>query len=432
MKAKTIILSFLLITLLSCEDILDVKPALSLDANAAIKDKDDLQYGITGCYNALQFTGYYGRSFLVIGDLASDNAYNGGTIKEYGQINNNSILADNLVIDGTWSALYIAINRVNTIIYQMGKLNDLTPEEGERYLAELRFLRALHYYNLARTFGEVPLKLEATLGLDNINVPVSSLDDIYTQIMADLNFAEGKLTGSDKVRATNMAVKALMAKVYLERSDWTNAVNKATEIIESGQFSLMEEYATLFSEEDNGESIFEVSFTEQEKNRLAEYFFPSQLTGRYEVAPTQEFIDSYESGDERLDVTIWEADKPYVHKYEQISLGNDNVYVFRLAEIYLIRAEANARNNQNNSQVQADINLIRDRAGLGETTATTFAELLLAIEEERRHEFAFEGHRWFDLVRTNRAIDVLQNVTSTDQYLMPIPLSEIVTNDAIN
>jgi hypothetical protein len=416
----------------SCEDILDVEPALSLDANTAIKDKNDLIYGITGCYNALQFSGYYGRSFIVIGDLSSDNAYNGGTIKEYGQINNNSILADNAVIDGTWYAMYIAINRVNTIIYQIGKLTDLTADEEDRFLAELRFLRALHYFNLVRTFGEVPLKLEATIDLENVNVPLSSVDAIYTQIMDDLSFAEGKLTGSDKVRATDMAVKALQAKVYLERGDWDNAVTKATEIITGGLFTLVADYATLFSEEDNSESIFEVSFTEQEKNRLAEYFFPSQLTGRYEVAPTQDFIDSYEAGDERADVTILEADKPYVNKYEQISLGNDNVYVFRLAEIHLLRAEANARKNQNMTQVQTDINLVRTRAGLAPTTASTYADLLQVIEDERRHEFAFEGHRWFDLVRTNRAIDVLPNVTSADQYLLPIPLSEINTNDAIN
>ncbi|HPB53829.1 MAG TPA: RagB/SusD family nutrient uptake outer membrane protein, partial [Saprospiraceae bacterium] len=111
-----------------------------------------------------------------------------------------------------------------------------------------------------------------------------------------------------------------------------------------------------------------------------------------------------------------------------LATGSDNVIVLRLAEMYLIRAEANARLNGNINDIRKDLNTIRSRAGLEEAVANSIDELLLAIEAERRVELAFEGHRWFDLVRTDRAIDLLPNVTQKYQYLFPIPQSELLAN----
>jgi hypothetical protein len=119
---------------------------------------------------------------------------------------------------------------------------------------------------------------------------------------------------------------------------------------------------------------------------------------------------------------------PYAIKYPDLAKGEENVIVLRLADMYLIRAEANAKLSQNLVQVQNDINEIRGRANLGNTPASSFSTLLAAIEQERWVEFAFEGHRWFDLVRTQRATTVLPNVTNINKTLFPLPLSEILTN----
>ena len=435
MKHIIIPVSFAMALLFAgCEEWLEVYPTRSLPTEIAIQDEKGLMNGINGCYDALQFSSIYGRSLVNISALASDNAYNGGTIKEYGQFNNNTILADNSTIEGTWSGLYTAINRANSILEAIDGLDDMEETTRDSYRAELRFLRALHYFNLVRCFGEVPLREEATTDLSSLDVPVSPYSDLYQFILDDLEFADGKINGSSPVRATNWAAKALMAKVYLHMEDYGNAASIAGEIIDNGPFTLEPRYADLFEMEGSAESIFEVDFNENDKNRMAEYFFPNQLTGRYEVAPEEGFIESYEPEDTaRFNATVkYTGSTPYVAKYENISLGSDNVYVFRLAEIHLIRAEALANDNGDLDVIKGDINAVRNRAKLGNTTAGTYEELKMAIEKERRYELAFEGHRWFDLVRTGRAVDVLENVTSENQYLFPIPLAETSSNESID
>jgi hypothetical protein len=138
---------------------------------------------------------------------------------------------------------------------------------------------------------------------------------------------------------------------------------------------------------------------------------------------------NYESADNRLAASVaYDAKpQPYGYKYKDVSGGTDHVYVFRLAEMYLIRAEALAYSNGEITSIQADINTIRNRAGLINTTAATIPDLKLAVENECRHEFAFEGHRWPDLVRTHRAVTLLG---IDEKYtLFPIPLSEKQTNN---
>ncbi len=176
------------------------------------------------------------------------------------------------------------------------------------------------------------------------------------------------------------------------------------------------------------EPIFEIVFDAQNSNRLAQYFMTVKLNGRYEVAPSDDYIQSFEEGDVRLDASVAydEVNKPYVIKYSDLTSGTDRVIVLRLAEMYLIRAEAMAYSNGPINAIKADIDLIRSRAGLAATTASDYASLKLAIENERRHELAFEGHRWYDLVRTKRAVEVI----GIQEYkiLFPIPKSEMLTN----
>ncbi len=427
MKNKLLIILFIIFS--GCEGILELQPTDSISSDIAILNESDLQNVIRGCYDALQFDGYYGRLIIVIGDIGSDNAYNGGTILEYDQFNKNSVEQDNRFLEEIWTTPYIAINRCNTAIFYTNNFDQITETKRDEYLAELRFLRALNYFNLTRLFKDLPLKLKPTMDTEDLNVPLSDQSIIYEQILEDLNFANNKIENTDPYYATDLAVKTLLAKVYLEIEDYEKANNYADLVI-SGDKELLESFDELFTIENNSESIFELSFTETltDKNRLAEYCYPNNLGGRYEIAPEITLINSFEDEDVRKDLFL--GNTPYCNKYESLTSGADNVYIFRLAELYLIRAEANARLQRNLTEVNNDINKIRLRAGLNNIFSSSYSELLDFIESERKHEFAFEGHRRFDLVRTGKASSVL-GISKEDCYF-PIPLSEINTNNQID
>ena len=209
-----------------------------------------------------------------------------------------------------------------------------------------------------------------------------------------------------------------------------DAYAKADDVIQHGGYVLLPDFATVFSGDGSAETIFEVEFNELDRTRIAEFNFPKTLNGRAEVKADPGLVATYTSSDERLATSIaYNGTYAYAKKQNDLSLGNQNVIVLRLSEMYLIKAEAEANMpTAVISNIQSALNEIRHRANLGDTDAATISELLLAIEQERRLEFAFEGHRWFDLVRTNRAVDVLPGVTKATQMLFPIPLSELNTN----
>ncbi len=234
---------------------------------------------------------------------------------------------------------------------------------------------------------------------------------------------------ASKIRASRYAAQALLARVYLYKKDYASAITAATDVIDNGGYTLLSNYSDIFSGEETAESIFEVDFTALDRNRIAEYNFPLTLNGRREVEPATDLLNSYNASDERLYASVaYAGTLPYAIKYDDLSTGSDNFIVLRLAEMYLIRAEARAMLSGPADLIRADINAIRNRANLADITTNTYPELISMIESERRLELAFEGHRWFDLVRTGRAVDVLVNVTNTNQTLFPIPLSEILSN----
>lgn len=426
----------------SC-DILDVDPEHSIPADAAINNRNDVIRAVNGCYDAFQAAGYYGRNYIAVGDLSADNLIWSGTTAGYNQIDNNSILADNVVAEGIWADIYGAINRVNNVIDRIPELDDLEPEEAEEILSEMYFLRALAHYDLMRVFGGVPIRTNAVQPTEEeLNIPRSSMEDVFNQIFDDLEAAEANITGTIVTgKASEAAVHALKARVLLHsyyfnpaqnRDSLFSAIDAATKVINDFNLSLEDDYAYLFSGNMNSESIFEIEFNEQDRNRLAEYFFPTAISGRYEFAPDSALIESYEEDDERLEASVaFSGVDPYAIKYSDIETGTDNVYVFRLAEMHLIRAEANAQLVEDAAIILTDLNAVRERAGLEPSTTTNHQALLLEIEEQRRLEFAFEGHRWYDLVRTGRAVEVLEGITNINQTLFPIPLNEILANDGI-
>lgn len=435
MKKTTYLLMMLALMFGSCAKVLDVEPTDSISNEVAIKNKVGVERAIIGSYTSLQATGMYGRSRIIIGGLAADNLSSTGTTQEYYLIESNNILAENLVLDGMWSAAYKGLNRVNNVLDAMGSVTDLSQSEREKYEGEALFMRALFHYNLVTMFGGVPIKTTPTIDITKVDQAKNTADEVYLQIIADLISAEAKLPVTNSLgRAKKYAASALLARIYLERyhksgdaSFATLAIQKADKVLTEGGYALDDVYSTLF-QGDSKEIIFEIAFDAQNKNRLAEYFFTRVLTGRYEIAPTTSLVQSYESGDKRLAASIStdSEGKLYCKKYEQLSAGSDGVIVLRLAEMYLIKAEALAYTNGSIDAIQDNIDAVRERAGLLSTSANTYPALKLAIENERRHEFAFEGHRWFDLVRTKRATTLLG--IEENHTLFPIPLSEMQTN----
>jgi len=419
LKYISLILTFSL--LMACE-MNEITPTEYVAADEAITNANGVKKAVVGCYDALQSQSYYGRNMIIVPDLVADNLKESGTLQEYVEIDNNRMLADNATVLGIWSSLYDAINRANIVLFYVPKVNDMADDLKNNYLGEMRFLRALHYFNLVRLFGKVPLRLTPAFNpTDANNIKRNDVSEVYAAIIDDLLFAEANINNTVRGRATKQSATALLAKVYLTTGQYDLAKQKAAAVI--AQFPLESNYSNLFSTEDPAEVIWSVKFNAQDGNRLALYFAPTGMGGRNEVVPTNELNAAFESGDLRKNVSI--ASENYVLKYKDIATGTDKVIVLRNGEMYLIRAEAELRlASPDLSLATADINAIRARAGLAATAASTKDDLLLAVEKERRVELAFEAQRWFDLVRTNRITAYLPSVT-TNQMLFPIPLSEV-------
>ena len=416
-------------------DVLDVEPADQVNAGDAFKNKAGIEKGILGSYSELQELDYYGRAFLITSDLAADNLAHpsDATQANYAEIDNNTLLAENGVAEGIWNRCYSSINIANNVIVKVPGMTDMTDDEKGAALGELYFVRALSHFNLLNYFGAIPLKTTPTVGTDSLNTSRSTVAEVYKQIISDLTYAESHLSASasTKTRASKYGAKALLARVYLYEKDYENAYKKADEVIKNGGYALLANFSDVFAKDGSAETIFEIAFDKTDRNRIAEFNFPKALNGKGEVQPDPDLVSAFTSDDKRFETTIaYSGTYAYANKYNDLSLGDHNVIILRLSEMYLIRAEANAHLATGTiKDIQDDLNEIRNRAGLADTDAATKDDLLMAIEKERRLEFAFEGHRWFDLVRTGRAAEVLTNIKKTYQLLFPIPLSEINTNN---
>ncbi|MGE5356195.1 MAG: RagB/SusD family nutrient uptake outer membrane protein [Deltaproteobacteria bacterium] len=419
MKKNIIIIVLFSLALFSCSGLLDVNPVDAISDEIAIKDRAGVEKALTGSYNSLQSIGLYGRYQVIVGDLAADNLIWTGTTQDFGQMLIKPIPSDNSLIESMWTGAYDGINRVNNILDKLPGISGMTKAEQDQFMGEALFLRSLLYFNLANYFGNVPLRLKPTLDLSNIDMAATSQQLIIKQCTEDLRTAS-KLMSATQVsgHANKYSAEALLAKVYLTDFHLTNnktsadsSVAVANRVINTGR-----------------NMLFEVVFDIQNYNRLAQYFFSRSYAGRYEIAPSEALINSYEPLDNRKNASIAldDKNKPYCIKYKDVSGGADNVAVIRSEDIYLTRAEALAYSNGNITTIKSDINFIRNKAGLANTSADNYNDLKIAVENERRHEFAFEGHRWVDLVRTKRATTVL----GIDQKntLFPIPLFELQTN----
>ena len=430
------ILVFILLLTSACESNLDLRPKMQVSADEAFSNKENVYAALLGCYDGLQLQHYYGRNLIIVGDIASDNTVADGTKVEYYDMDKNSLLANNILVEGIWADIYLAINRANYMLFKLEGVTFLSDAEKKDYQGQLRFLRALHYFNLVRLYGAVPLKLLPTLDdLPDYFLPRSSVEDVYNQIIADLEFARLNILNTNPEKASVLAATALLASVELSMGNTTSAREYANLVLQAVPV-LETSYKDLFTagSEPGSEILFYCPFSASDKNRLAEYNYPQTLGGRHENAPAVVLINMDTNDQRKPLIASHYSSKYYSTKYSDLTTGSDRVIVLRTAEMYFIRAEANYQLDSlaNQPEILSDINAIRSRAGLEPVTSGTIKSLRGIIEREKQLEFAFEGKRWFDLIRTNRAIALVPTVTQPYQMLFPIPLSEILANPNID
>ena len=330
----------------------------------------------------------------------------------------------------------VGYGRVNIILEKVPALTDLEDEEKNQILGEAHVLRALHYHNLVKLYGDVPLRLTSPQTVEEAaQITRSPAADVYAQILADLAEAETQVTATEPTtQVTAGAVDALQARVQFYRGDYAAAIAEADEVIDAG-YELASDYADLFDAEgqDTPEDILKVIFTAQQFTNIGFYYISADEGGRGEIAPDQNLIDAYDPDDARLAWSIFVNDDDVVSGVKfPTTFGAEDFHVIRFAEVLLIKAEAQARLDDLAGAVET-YNQIRERAelpahSLGDEV-TTQADVLAAIDLERRLELAFEGDRWADLVRTGQAAAVL--AIPAFQTLYPIPQQETVVAPGI-
>lgn len=425
----------------SCSDFLDPTPQTSVDREDVFTDAAGARGAIIGVYGAMTSADYLGLYYPLLADLAADNLAHTGTFPQLAEVKNRNIISSNATLTNVYYAIYRTINRANNVIANAPNVTGLADAEKNSIIAEALFIRAYCHFDVTRFWGDAALILTPTSTPDNsLFVPRSTKEQVYTQVLADLNQALPNLPDTGTGRATKSAAQALIARVQLYAGKWKEAETAADQIISSNRFQLTPSYATNFTSENTTESILELQFDANTQSQFAFFNLPTANGGRNEVnpnGPATTLLTAYETGDTRRNATISDgtviiANRAVVAgtgiKYKDPGTGTDNYKMFRLAEVLLTGAEAKAQLQDITGSLTL-LNRVRTRAGLPALLATglTQTTLLNAIYQERRVELALEGHRWFDLIRTNRAQTVL-GITDPTRLLFPIPFREIQNN----
>jgi hypothetical protein len=445
------------------KDFLDKQPSNQVTADVAFVDAAGAEKLLRGMYDGM-YNDYNIWDFMTNGDVTADNAYAGGDNPANIQIDLFTANSTNGNVGRDWGALYSDIKNANEVLENVPLIQDAKLDAGNRrnqILAEASGIRAYQYFNLVRLFGAAPLILKTPANLSEMQPAKASVDALYAQIIKDLEFAlaNASTTAANKAIFTKGVANALLAKVYATKPnpDWAK-VNQYCDAVIGGGYSLYPNFSGLFdaANENNSEAIWEMQFdgySGQHGN-----WMPGVITGtgwkRFNT-PTNDLVKAFDDeGDvirknasisfKNVSTDGWsdnfwpKANYPFINKYRADDKSDS--YIIRLADILLLKAEAqNETSAAGWAQSKVIVDQIRRRVNLAGTPAADQAAMRLAIEKERRLELAFEGHRWFDLVRTNRAIAVMNaqkdgsgnslnyNVTAA-KILFPIPQAELDRN----
>lgn len=474
---KLIYISLLALFLTGCSK-LDLIPISSKSTEGFYKTEAHINQGIVGIYTGLRSAWVSAQSSYMLTEARSDNAFQGQAYND-GPISRFEETAELPILYTAWSQYFSYIHRTNTLLEALPAVGSIESNQSKQYEAEAKFLRAMFFFDLVRIFGGVPL-VDKTLSIEeSYSMKRATVKEVYDFIISDLTFAAEFLpeshSDSNKGRATRWAAKGYLGKVFLftsgyplKENNWDKARTAFKEIIDSKKFEFFANYADIYNHNFEGgkQQIFSISFksgasgngnpfpTRNASNDIAP--LPIDQGGLpfggspFNLFLSNDILGAYEEGDLRKEASILSTWKhksgqmistlPTTKKYQNgpVSAANDwdiDWIALSYTDILLMYAEClNEIGYQGNGEAIQILNNVRQRAGLlpkGSTDIPNQSAFRLALEQERRIEFAFENLRWFDLVRTDRALDVMQkyltsygissNLKGREQYIYPIP-----------
>ncbi|OMP80125.1 hypothetical protein BW716_06425 [[Flexibacter] sp. ATCC 35208] len=476
MFKSTVLAAFILFSISSCNKLVDPgAPEASINEENVYKDDGSAIAAVTGIYASMatpafentvgDFTGAKSISFLC--GIASDELtlYSGVSDPMFKAYYTNNLIANSTQSYGSehWLTIYNLIFRCNAAIAGLSASGSLTPAVRQQLLGEVHFLRGFFYFYLTNMFGEVPL----VTGTDpNVNRTLarSSQTTVYQLIKEDLTTAGEELSerylnadlkseSSERIRPTKWAAAGLLSRVYLFMNDYENAEKQASLVIDNPSLYELTAADDVFLQ-NSMEAIWQLQPVKMGHNTEDAWNFVLPDTGPsdfsfgfgYPTYVSEELLAAFEAGDTRRkhwidSVIVTGQTYYYPFKYKKAVYGDavtEYLMVLRLAEIYLIRAEARAQQN-NISAAQQDLDKVRTRAGLSATSASDKTSLVDAITRERQVELFTEwGHRWFDLKRLGKIDGVMNTVAtakggswSSFKALFPIPFVDIQRSGVI-
>ncbi len=430
------------LVIFSCKKSLDVPLPGNFIENSTVfsTDAQTATAAIAGLYTSMsQIGSIYTYKSLYPG-LSADEVVSilpNSTTDPFSQ----NALNSNTDAIGQYWVIYNYIYVSNTIIENLNNSKSITPSLKVQLIGEAKFLRAFNYFYLCNLFGDVPLTTTSNY-IVNEKLPRAKSSEVYQQIINDLTDAQNSLSASypvsDRGRVNKWAATALLARVYLYLGRWADAETASTSVINAGIYNLEPNLNNVFLATSN-ESIWELQTVDTYYNSSDGFTFlppDSSTPPTYQLQPF--LLNAFETGDLRL--SVWTTSyngTVYPYKYKVYSSPTiiENDIPLRLAEQYLIRAESRAEENTNLTGAASDLNLIRNRAGLANTSAASQTALLTAIYHENQIEFFAEwGHRWLDLKRwklIDQVLDAEKTGWKSYQALYPIPYAEIKLNSQL-
>ncbi len=455
MKIFNIKYYFLLIVLISsCTKFVEIDPPrTALERSTVFANQETAEAAVRGLYFTLNggstwssFTGG-GGSITFLTALSADETVTTSSGVSFDVFKNNTLLSTTLSLSTLWNKMYETIYKANAVIEGVNNSEELSSALKSKFEGEAKVIRAFCHFYLANLFGDIALVLTTDYRANNI-AGRTAVADIYEQVITDLKEAQTLLlpsynTGSiERVRIDWGAATALLARAYLYKGDWANAEIQATNCINAGPYSLQSNLDNVFLK-GSSEAIWQLS---NDKNNSGDAI--AFITQKY-VILRQELLNGFESGDKRrvnwikgiTNTTNYCTNK---HKVATSSPITEYQMVFRLAEQYLIRAEARIQQPGKIADGIADLNVLRARARATATaevpnplpafSATLSKEdALAAVEQERRIELFTEwGHRWFDLKRTGRVdavIGALKSSWTSTAALYPLPQNQLLNSN---
>jgi hypothetical protein len=455
MKRFSLILTVILFSLVGCQKDLIQLPETTKTADNFYSNETEIEEAVKGVYATLQFTGNYNTGLPAIGELPGEDAYDETPANDngyYGQLDDINVISQNGVIQDNWADSYTGIQRANIVLNRIGSVSFKDSTVKSARIGEMKFIRALYYFNLVRIYGDVPLVTkEITNPIASFGQARTPKADVYKQIEADLNDAIQLLparTAANKVRVVKTAAQTLLGKVKLTQKDYASAESMLLAVENTGLHQLLADVTTVFpvANELNNEIIFAVQFTSglNSNTEGSDAYRMFNPTGRVVGSMTgtkghgvlkSSFYNLYDATDKRKNVYIGAIasgigynNKIAVPTTVVTDAASDWV-VLRYADVVLMLAEIENELGKT-TQAVAYVNAIRTRSGLTTFASTDKAAIFSEIDMQRRKELVWEGHRWFDLLRQGRAQSVL-GVSDVNKLLMPLPASQIAADPAL-